>query len=116
MANVKITWDNSNMDGATDVQEVKIYRKSGDSTSSFTDQDGSSTGSIEITASDATTFVSGAQVLTSFSWPGSGNITDLASEYIDGAASDSTTYTYGIFSSNANGANIGPGAIRAITT
>lgn len=116
MANVKITWDNANMDGATDVQEIKIYRKSGDSTTSFNDQDGASQGSVELTASDATTFVSGAQVLTSFNWPSSNQISDLPSEYIDGGAGDSTVYTYGIFSTNANGANLGPGAIRAITT
>lgn len=104
------------MSGATDIDDIRVYRRDGDVLSSYTDTDLSSADSYEIDAAGGATFTAGLTPLTTLTWPGSGNISDLAVEHIDTTASDSTAYTYGIFSTNAGGANIGPGAIAAITT
>lgn len=116
MANVKITWSNASMSGATDIDDIRVFRRDGDVLSTYTDGDTSSADSYEIDAAAGATFTSGLTPITTLTWPVSGNISDLAVEHIDTSASDSTSYTYGIFSSNAGGVNIGPGAIAAITT
>lgn len=104
------------MSGATDIDDIRVFRKDGDVLTDYTDGDTSSAGSYEINAAAGATFTTGLTPIHTFSWPTSEDIADLATEHIDTNASDSTTYTYGIFSTNANGANIGPGAIAAITT
>ena len=104
------------MSGATDIDDIRVFRRDGDVLSTYTDGDTSSADSYEIDAAAGATFTSGLTPITTLTWPVSGNISDLAVEHIDTSASDSTSYTYGIFSSNAGGVNIGPGAIAAITT
>jgi len=116
MANVKITWSNAAMTGATDIDDIRVYRVDGDVLSNYTDGDTSTADSYEIDAAAGATFTSGKTALQTFSWPTSGDVADLVAEHIDTSAADSSTYTYGIFSTNAGGANIGPGAIAAITT
>lgn len=117
MANVKINWNNTSMSGATDIDDIRIFRVEGDVLSSYTDLDTTNASSVEVSAAEASTFVGSAgSALTTIAWPTSGNVNDLAVEYIDASAADSTTYTYGIFSTNASGNNVGPGALASIGT
>lgn len=97
MANIELTWDATQMSGATDIESVQIWSVDGDQTGSYTQTNG------QISAADAATFVSSASVVQQ------GLSTTDTTHTQNDVTNPGGGITWGVFSYNSAG--YGPGSI-----